>query len=323
MSHAPIFCYEKWALPRAPGRRSTGSSSPEKRFTSFLRASRIKEQSFSLQTVIPSWSHSLIATPRPLSELCEWLQRRPPLWIRARSDVQDLVTELRRLDLQPTLHRQLPQALSLGNPRINLYELDCFRQGAFEVQDIASQTVSLICDPRPGERWWDACAGAGGKTLHLASLMQGKGSIVATDRISTRLDELKRRARRAGISNVRCRVWEGGSVDRRRSQFDGVLVDAPCSTSGTWRRNPDARWSTGKDEIKDLASLQGKLLSSAAGSVRRDGRLVYATCSLFSQENEAVVERFLANHSDFTLEEFQTPPRQQLLRWDGANLALG
>ena len=140
-----------------------------------------------------------------------------------------------------------------------------------EIQDLASQAVGLACDPDPGERWWDACAGAGGKALHLSALMQGKGLVVATDINESKLKETVRRARRSPFRNVTTKVWDGKHVAGKPGSFDGVLVDAPCSALGTWRRNPDARWTLDREAIGRLAEIAGPVAPRRGGG-REEGR---------------------------------------------------
>ena len=160
------------------------------------------------------------------------------------------------------------------------------------MQDVSSQAVGLICDPRPGEKWWDACAGEGGKTLHLADLMGNKGLIWASDRAGWRLAMLKRRAARAGVFNYRTVTWDGVPRPPTKTEFDGVLVDAPCSGIGTWQRNPHARWTTTAQDVKELGEVQEQLLLHAAGGVKPGGRLVYAACTLAPLETTKVVKAF-------------------------------
>ncbi|MEM4248460.1 MAG: RsmB/NOP family class I SAM-dependent RNA methyltransferase, partial [Candidatus Nanoarchaeia archaeon] len=154
----------------------------------------------------------------------------------------------------------------------------------------------------------------GGKSLQLSSMMKNKGTIVATDIREYKLDDLKKRARRAGISNIRTNYWNGNPPNPKKiHKFNGVLVDAPCSCSGTWRRNPDARWTTNKNEVSELADIQLKLLRNASIAVKESGTLVYATCSFFKKENEDVVEKFLSIcSSEFKLEPFINPFKNTL-----------
>jgi 16S rRNA (cytosine967-C5)-methyltransferase len=176
-----------------------------------------------------------------------------------------------------------------------------------EIQDLASQAVGLACDPDPGERWWDACAGAGGKALHLAALMGGKGLVVATDVNAAKLKEAARRARRSPFRNLTTKPWDGRHVAGKPKSFDGVLVDAPCTAVGTWRRNPDARWTTPREAIARLAALQAQILHAAAAGVRPGGTLLYSVCTLTPAETLGVVRPFLDAHPDFGLDPFPHP----------------
>ena len=279
---------------------------------------------FKLADLVPDWCFEEATLPRGQDELLGWLQKRPPVWLRAQVPPDQALRELTAADLAPRRHPVRLDAISITPPRVNLRMLASFREGHFEIQDLASQTVAGVCAPQPGERWWDACAGAGGKALHLATLMQNRGSIVASDIRTRKLDDLKKRARRGGFSNIRCREWKGKVLPAKKSGFDGVLVDAPCTCSGTWRRNPDARWTLEREEIAEFAEKQLALLSNASHGVRAGGVLVYATCSMFDAENEGVVQAFLANHENFALEAFphplaegECPGQHRIWPWDG------
>jgi len=266
-----------------------------------------------IAVLVPPWAPDEILQTHPLPELIEWLQRRPPVWLRAQGpDSAELPRELEAVGImvQPSPYDQ--RALRVSAPRTNLRTLSSYRSGRFEIQDHASQAVGLVCAPAPGQRWWDACAGAGGKALHLAECMQRTGTVVATDRREHALAELRRRARRAGFPNIQCRAWTGAPLRPSRATFHGVLVDAPCTCSGTWRRNPDARWSLDRKDINALAAVQLRLLQSAATGVRSGGVLVYATCSMFQRENREVVRDFLGTRTDFSLEPFPHPFRHEM-----------
>ncbi len=188
--------------------------------------------------------------------------------------------------------------------RIPLATLDAFRDGLIEVQDEGSQVAALLADARPGMRVADFCAGAGGKTLALAAAMGNRGHLVACDVSAPRLERATQRLRRTGASIVQ-RVPLSGARDkwvkRHAASFDRVFVDAPCTGTGTWRRNPDAKWRLKPEDLAELAALQADILDSAQRLVKPGGRLVYATCSLLREEDEMQVERFLAGHPDFTL----------------------
>lgn len=184
-----------------------------------------------------------------------------------------------------------------------------FRDGLLEVQDEGSQLVALLSDARPGMRVCDFCAGAGGKTLALAAGMQNKGQLLACDVLEKRLSRSSVRLRRAGVHNVTRRALASERdpwLKRQKQNFDRVLVDAPCSGSGTWRRNPEGKWRFSPEDLSELLDLQGRILESAARLVKPGGRLVYATCSLLREENEQQVEAFLANHPKFTCRPIRT-----------------
>jgi 16S rRNA (cytosine967-C5)-methyltransferase len=187
-----------------------------------------------------------------------------------------------------------------GKPAINRHAL--FLEGAVEVQDEGSQLLAYLLAPRRGEMVADFCAGAGGKTLALSMLMHGTGRVYAMDVSEKRLRELSPRAARAGISNVHPIVLsdEGDlRAQRLAGKLDRVLVDAPCSGFGTLRRNPDLKWRHKESAIGELAAKQARILKAAAKLVKPGGRLVYATCSILPDENEAVADAFAAAHGDF------------------------
>jgi 16S rRNA (cytosine967-C5)-methyltransferase len=158
--------------------------------------------------------------------------------------------------------------------------------------------VALACDPKPGQTWWDACAGEGGKALHLADLMENRGLIWATDRSPRRLERLRERFARAERFNVRTAHWDDAARRPTRVAFDGILVDAPCSGVGTWQRNPHARWTCSPADVAELAAVQRRLLDQVAPALKPGGRLVYAVCTLTRSETESVVEGFGASHPE-------------------------
>ncbi|MBN2451780.1 MAG: RsmB/NOP family class I SAM-dependent RNA methyltransferase [Lentisphaeria bacterium] len=260
----------------------------------------------------PGWIRGEVHGPDSFAELEEWLQRRPPVWLRVQDpDPRALLEDLRRAGLSPLPHPTRADAVALVPPSVNLRTLDAFRRGRFEVQDLASQMIGVVCDPRPGQQWWDACAGSGGKTLHLASLMARRGTVIASDTRTHILEELRRRARRAAFPNIRVRPWHGTPVSRLRERFDGVLIDAPCSCSGTWRRNPDGRWTLRPGDLPRFVELQTRLLVNASAAVRPGGVLVYATCSLFARENLGPVHAFQEALPGFLLDPFPHPLRRE------------
>jgi 16S rRNA (cytosine967-C5)-methyltransferase len=204
--------------------------------------------------------------------------------------------------------RLSPYAIRLaGRPAVMAHPL--YKEGAIEIQDEGSQLVALIADARPGHEVVDFCAGAGGKTLAMAASMGNKGRLTATDVLAGRLERARERFRRAGVHNVQARAISGETdpwIKHHKGRFDRVLVDAPCSGVGTWRRNPDMRWRTLGPGLGELIPLQARLIASAARLVKPGGRLIYATCSLLPAENEDQAAAFLAAHSDFV----QKPVRE-------------
>ena len=188
--------------------------------------------------------------------------------------------------------------------RIPLGNLAAFNQGLIEVQDESSQIAALLADARPGMRVVDFCAGAGGKTLALASGMANRGKLVACEVSQRRLDRAARRLRRAGVTNVERRALSGERdkwVKHHKAGFDRVFADVPCLGTGTWRRNPDAKWRMRPEDLAELVERQQLILRSAARLARPGGRLIYATCSLLREEDEAQAEAFLAAEPDFSL----------------------
>jgi 16S rRNA (cytosine967-C5)-methyltransferase len=177
-----------------------------------------------------------------------------------------------------------------------------FKAGLIEVQDEGSQLIALLADARPGMRVADYCAGAGGKTLAMAATMGNRGKITACDTSAPRLEGAALRFRRAGVDNAERHLLEPGDrwAKRRAGSFDRVLVDAPCTGTGTWRRNPDARLRTRPADLAELVAVQNDILERARELVRPGGRLVYATCSVLPAENEERMESFLARHPEFT-----------------------
>ena len=177
-----------------------------------------------------------------------------------------------------------------------------FTEGLVEIQDEGSQIAALLCDARPGMAVADVCAGGGGKALALAAAMAGRGRLLASDRDQGRLDRAAARFRRAGADFIERRtIGDLARADDLAGGFDRVLVDAPCSGSGAWRRQPDARWRLTRDRLAEFLALQREILSKAAALVRRGGRLIYVTCSLLPEENQDQVDAFLEGQPPFAL----------------------
>ncbi len=266
-----------------------------------------------LARTLPAWVNGAV----PVS--AAWLrtiQAEPTLWLRVKPGrLQSLAQVLGHNRTSP-----LPDALAYFGEE-DLFRRPEFHAGEFEIQDVASQAVGMVCGAKPGETWWDACAGEGGKTLHLSVQMQGKGMIWASDRAEWRLKKLKLRTARAQCFNYRAAQWEGGAKLPKKTRFDGVLVDAPCTGLGTWQRNPHARWTATAEDARELAVVQAQLLHHAAPAVKAGGKLIYSVCTLTRAETEEVVAAFGAAHPEFTPlplpNPFQThkPPQPQHCLW--------
>lgn len=183
--------------------------------------------------------------------------------------------------------------------RQNVFGTESFKEGLFEVQDAASQYIAPFLDVKPGMRVIDACAGAGGKALHLAALMNNKGRIIAMDVEQFKLDELQKRARRGGVSNMETRLIESSkSVKRLENTADRLLLDVPCSGLGVLRRNPDAKWKLSTEFIEKVKALQQHILRDYCLMVKPGGLIVYSTCSILPSENEKQIQSFLEGHGD-------------------------
>lgn len=259
----------------------------------------------------PSWALQKIFCPKgasPDEHRLKWLaslQARPPTWLRARRG-KTARTIAMLSDQNTEIHAAVMEAIRLS-PGISAGQLAGL-QAMAEIQDLASQAVGLICDPQPGSRWWDVCAGSGGKALHLADLMEGKGEIIATDVRPAIIGEARRRIDRNGCGRIIELVrWSGNTETLPRADFDGALVDAPCSGLGTWHRNPDARWRTAAAAVESSAEIQRRLLDLAAGRVKDGGRLVYSVCTLTAAETVEVVEVFLRDHPEWHGDPFEDP----------------
>jgi len=188
--------------------------------------------------------------------------------------------------------------------RANVFRTECFKMGFFEVQDASSQLVAEYLDVKPGMRVIDTCAGAGGKSLHLAALMENKGQIIATDIYESKLRKLKIRTRRAGVHNITTKEIDSQKVIKKmKGTADRVLIDAPCSGIGVLKRNPDSKWKLQPEFVENIIKTQAEILENYSQLVKPGGKLVYATCSIFPSENEKQVHGFLKNHPEFEFEK--------------------
>lgn len=265
--------------------------------------------SFTPDELVPEWFWQTCPIDNVEQRLAmvEALSSRPPIWARVQNiDTDDAINMLAKLDITATRSEYFSDSINLGHKSINLNGLPLYRDGEIEIQDLGSQVVGQICAPNIDDNWWDTCSGAGGKSLQLRSLMlrqntQAKGKIIASDIRKKPLEELAKRAKRASFNGITTSAWQSDELPVSHQHFDGVLVDAPCSCTGTWRRNPDMRWIDAVDAVNDKPALQLDILSRSSQAVRAGGTLVYATCSLSPLENEDVVNAFLAKHSEFEL----------------------
>jgi 16S rRNA (cytosine967-C5)-methyltransferase len=254
------------------------------------------------QALSPEWLRGECpAALRP--PLREALLSRAPLWLRLQTPEPGRVfAEFDALGWAWRTSTLLPGAVELA-PGTDVVRTQAYASGAVEIQDIGSQRILEAVGVVPGGHWLDACAGSGGKTLQLAALLGPGGRVAARDARRSALQELRQRAGRAGIAG-RIQV---GLPDDPPGGYDGVLVDAPCTGSGTWRRAPHLRWTTSAGDVRKAAALQLRLLRENAPRVRRGGLLVYATCSLCGSENESVAAAFLGGDSGFKAELAGTP----------------
>lgn len=197
------------------------------------------------------------------------------------------------LNIETEYLKDQPDALVLKE-RANVFLTDAFKQGFFEVQDANSQLVAAFLDVKPGMRVVDTCAGAGGKTLHIASLMENKGQLIAMDLYESKLKQLKLRAKRNSAFNIEYRIIDSNKVIKKlHEKADRVLIDAPCSGLGVLKRNPDAKWKLQPEFIDNIRKVQAEVLENYSKIVKPGGKLVYATCSILPSENQEQVQRFL------------------------------
>lgn len=201
------------------------------------------------------------------------------------------------LNIETNFHNDYPDALILKE-RANVFMTQAFKDGLFEVQDASSQLVAYFLDVQPGMRVVDTCAGAGGKTLHLASLMQNKGQLIAMDLYESKLKQLKLRAKRNGAFNIEPRVIESSkTIKKLHEKADRVLIDAPCSGLGVMKRNPDSKWKLQPEFIDNIRKVQEEVLANYSKIVKPGGKLVYATCSVLPSENEEQIKKFLKSEA--------------------------
>ncbi|NCC51509.1 MAG: RsmB/NOP family class I SAM-dependent RNA methyltransferase [Spartobacteria bacterium] len=278
----------------------------------------------------PAWLAADLAVPADhvpeafTERFIEALLERPPTWLSAPPALREnLRTTLEATHLAHSIHPHLDTAFYLDAP-FTLPDL-CKAIGVgLIIQDLASQCVGMVCAPQPGQSWWDTCAGAGGKSIHLAQLMHNEGTILATDVRGKSLRQIHRRAQDARVSILQVKQQDALEPADKNQVFDGILIDAPCSGIGTWGRNPDMRWRTSADNPAQKADIQRQLLEGVSGQVKNGGTLVYAVCTNTRSETEGVITPFLAAHPDITLDPVPHPltgvptdGRIWIWPWDG------
>lgn len=240
-------------------------------------------------------------------QICTNNNQIPPLTLRTNTlkiTREDLINKLKEqgLNPSPTLYSEEGIRLEQSPPTS---EIPLLREGLYIIQDEASQIVTLILDPKPGEKVLDACAAPGGKTTHIAQRMGNRGEIFSIDLRQEKMVRIEESCHRLGIKIVK---MKNGDATRilplpGGSEFDRVLADAPCSGFGTIQKNPDLKWKKGEEDIRRLSGLQSSILNNLSSYVKKGGVLVYSTCTVFREENEEVVERFLENHPEFRVEQ--------------------
>jgi len=294
-----------WAVLR-------GIELPDWKYFNNAPERRIKGKFDQVQTIrkikesIPDWLDEM--GERELGK--QWDQEIAALNIQApvvlrtntlRTSREALEKSLLEAEVETKIDLKYKDALILKE-RKNVFRTDAFQSGFFEVQDASSQLVAEFLDVKPGMRVIDTCAGAGGKTLHLAALMENKGQIISMDIYAGKLKELKRRAKRAGAHNITTKHIESTkTIKKLHNSADRVLIDAPCSGIGVLKRNPDAKWKLQPEFIDTIRKTQQEILQSYSKIVKKGGKLVYATCSILPSENQNQVATFLENNEDFIL----------------------
>jgi 16S rRNA (cytosine967-C5)-methyltransferase len=235
----------------------------------------------------------------PTAELCAGINRLPTLTLRAntlRASREDLISSMNSIAAEASPAGIAPDGVIVGGLKVALTGSEAFRQGWFQVQDEAAQLVTVLLDPRPGEAVLDACAGRGGKTGHIAQLMQNRGQLLALDRSGARLSQLREEMARLGVSSASIHeadLLQPGACPPA-GPFDRVLLDAPCSGLGTLRRNPDIKWSARPKDLPRFQGIQARLLLQASAWLKPGGTLVYAVCSPEPEETVEVVQALLA-----------------------------
>ncbi len=271
--------------------------------------------SLEIRSNLPIWFLSLFKERYPshteYENFFEIQKTRSALWIRVHclqklNEIQEEFT----LNSCELIASNLPYAFRVESTK-SLLNFSTYLKGFFEIQDYASQQIIEAVDVKENQIIWDVCAGGGGKTLNLASKLDNTGTVYASDIRTYKLPEIEKRLKRANILNVKTFTFDASitaSFEKKLQipeLFDRVLIDAPCSSSGTWRRNPDAKYRVSIEDVFNFSALQNKILNASQSKVKTFGKLIYATCSLFCEENENIIQNFLNTHKTFRLEKMQ------------------
>lgn len=265
------------------------------------------KNNFCFQESIPDWLDEI--GRHELGE--KWEEEVKALNVEAKvvlrvNTLKISVTELKKAfteqEIETETVKGVPDALVLSQ-RQNIFSTSQFKNGFFEIQDGSSQLVAQFLQLESGMRVIDACAGAGGKSLHIAAILKNKGKIISMDVEERKLNELKKRAARAGVNNIETKLIDSKTIKRLENSADRVLLDVPCSGLGVLKRNPDAKWKLSLEKIEKVKKMQEEILQNYATLVKAGGKLVYATCSILPSENDLQVKKFINNNPNFSIEE--------------------
>lgn len=278
---------------------------------------------FEIENAIPDWLHKL--GKKELPEIWEQticaMNSKAEVYLRVNTlltNTQAVLKELHKENIEAEF--VFENCIKIEQKQ-HIFSLDLYKNGFIEVQDGGSQQIAPFLDVISGMRVIDACAGAGGKTLHLAALMKNKGKIIALDIFDKKLQNLRKRATRAGVEIIETRIIENNkTIKRLENSCDRLLLDVPCSGLGVLKRNPDAKWKLNVDKINEINIQQQNILNSYQKMLRKGGIMVYATCSVLPSENEVQVQKFLQNHENFVLidEKYISPYKT---KFDGFYMA--
>jgi 16S rRNA (cytosine967-C5)-methyltransferase len=262
----------------------------------------------SIRQAFPAWLYQRMqeSLPEEWQDLCPYFNETNSVVLRVNESKTTLESVMKSLSEENIQAQKLWGTTSglILEERANVFKTKAFKNGWFEVQDGASQQVASFLKVEPGQRVVDACAGAGGKTLHMADLMNNKGQIVSLDIHEWKLNQLKLRARRDGFHNIERKVVDSTKTFKRlKNSADRLLLDVPCTGLGVLRRNPDTKWKLTEQRIKELIELQKLILTQYSPILKSGGLMVYSTCSVLPEENELQIENFLKENPSFSLEK--------------------